>query len=620
MRTQHNSRALDGTDDLTAAARVATAWHATRNETDAPDVDPSFEFIEQFFRKQLPEFGRHSSAEWRKALRRAADSAKRNSRTQGLGWLSTALVGGELDAVTVTEIGCEKVRVSRLSCGTDDGLPHTSVLCETEWRTAAADGALDDDSLLRHLFELARETPTARDVADALDRALGRSARHDDPPLVVAVRAAGWARVEEATALAGALRPAVLRLCLPVGWPRQGPLDLLAGAPLRRTLWFVAARVDDSSGAVGLARQALFRAGSTGSARPDAGGSSPVAGVQVGQPPSASGAPQRHSAFVVTARPADAPTAWLPVRADRVALPAAGGTTLRYRLDAPGSLRLLYDGGHEPETTAWPLVVRDLPRGQSAPRPVDLVVAVETAVRRGHGAAQLAERLRQARAVISATAAAVPHADGLWVGLIGYRDHQPLAGPGDRTPIHYRAGLRPAGEAARELAGWEHSQLHHDFATGLEHVPGELLGWHAQWRPGSLRVLLVVGARPPHPYGRPPQAVRRRAPVRVCPDRLDWESALAALHSRQQLRCLALVDPPAWMDGDTEPLVAEWARHAWAQFGRQGCFAVADGTEPVVRTLLTSVRPAGDGAAPSMLVAAAGPADAWLAHPAPDAV
>ncbi|GGX44505.1 hypothetical protein [Streptomyces fructofermentans] len=632
MRTQHNSGAPTGTDDLTAAAQVAVALHALRDGAGTPPIDPSFELAERTFGRQLPGFERHSATAWRTALGRAEARRGERRRTRGLGWLSTALVGGEINAATVVEIGCEKVRVSRLWCGADDGLPDTTLLFEAEWNGDHADvpdgsrktretpETRAGENRIGHLFAIARGIRTSEDIGDAVDRAL-RSAPLPRPapartsePLVVVVRAAEWTAVEDAAARVDALRPAILWLRLPVGWPRHGPVDLLDGAPLRRALWFVATRVDGSTGAVDLARTPLFPAGSTSAGPGSADGQPPVAEVRVARPPSA-GAPARHSAFVVTARPADEPADWLPVRADRVVLPVGAQTTLRYRLDAPGRMGLLFDGAHDPETTPWHLVVRHLPRRLYAPQPVDLVVAVETAGRRGDGEAQLADRLKRAQAVISATDAAVPDAHALRVGLIGYRDHRPLAGPGDRTPIHYSAGLRDAEAAARLLADWQHSPLHHDFATGLEHVPDELHTWHRQWRPDSLRVLLVVGARPPHPYGRPPQAVRRRARVRVCPDRFDWESSLAVLRHQQELRCLALVDPPDWMAEDAEPLVAEWARRAWTHFGRQGFFTVGDSPERVVETLLSSTRRSGDGTPPPMLVGAAGPSESWLAHP-----
>lgn len=634
MRTQQGNEGSGRDDTLTAAARVVGALGAPGTAAAEPGCEQAFEQVEQMVREQLAEVGRHPSEHWRAALRKVREEERRHLPPAGRGWLATALAGGEMAAATFLEFGCEKIRVSRVTGDTGDDFPSSDVLFEAEWRVpqpgdaspaggspqpggASSPGAGDPaGGRIRRLFELASGKPTAEEIDRPLGRTLDRALRRlpeppdrGDTPVVVAVRAAGWTCLERAVERLAPRTP-LLWLRLPAGWPAGGPDDLLAPTPLRRTLWFAAAHVQPSTGAVQVVRRPLFPAGSTATV-PGARSAGPLAEVRVRAPSDGEEQP-RACAVVVTGALEDAPADWQAVRADRLLLPAAGPATLRYRLDGPGRVRLLYDGGHRPESTAWSTLVDRLPRRLAPPLPLDLVLAVETAVRRRQGAAQLATRVRRAKAVVEAVRDGSRHPESLRVALIGYRDHLPLAGPGDTSPLHYRTGFHPVTAALRILDEWEPSPLHHDFATGLEHVPYELRSWQDRWRPGSLRGLIVVGSRPPHPHSRPPQAVRRRAPVRVCPDRLDWGAMLSRLRHEQRLHCLALVDEPDWMDDDGEPLVARWARQAWAHIGTQGCFDAHEDPRRVVTGLLPDTRSGTDDTGPSGLALAAGRPESWL--------
>ncbi|MGW7423017.1 hypothetical protein ACWGJB_23730 [Streptomyces sp. NPDC054813] len=621
MRAQQDNGVFDRDDILTAAARVVHALGTPEVATVEPGSEQVFEQIEQTVRGHLPEVARHSPERWRAALRKIREQERWHLFPAGRGWLATALAGGEIAEATFVECGCERIRISRVTGDTGDAFPSSDVLFEAEWDTLPAGAGDRSAGRIRRLFELASGKPTAEEFDRTLGQTLARARRRlpeplaGDIPLVVAVRAAGWTCLEQAVER---LAPptALLWLRLPAGWP-DGPDDLLAPTPLRRTLWFAAARVQPSTGAVQVVRQPLFWAGSTAPV-PGRGPAEQLAEVQV-QAHSDGGEQPHAGAVVVTGPVEDAPADWHAVRADRLVLPATGQATLRYRLDGPGRVRLLYEGGHRPESTAWTTLVDRLPRRLAPPIPLDLVLAVETAVRRRQGAAQLAARVRRAKAVVEAVRDGTRHPESLRVALIGYRDHMPLAGPGDTSPLHYRTGFCPVTSALRILEEWEPSPLHHDFATGLEHVPHELHSWQGRWRPGSLRGLIVVGSRPPHPHSRQPQAVRRRAPVRVCPDRLDWVAALARLRHEQQLSCLALVDEPDWMDDDGEPLVARWARQAWAHIGAQGCFDAHEDPERVVTGLLLDTRAGtGDAGLPGLALAAGRP-ERWLPYVPPQA-
>lgn len=613
VRTQHDDGVFDRDDILAAAARVV---HVLGN-TAAGDLERgserAFEQFEHMVRDRLTEVGRHPAERWQAALREIRDQERRHLFPAGRGWLATALAGGEMAVATFLEFGCERIRLSRVTGDTGDAFPSSDVLFEAEWNTFAGEADRTFGRIPR-LFDLATGKIKAEEFDRTLGQVLARGLRRlpesqaGDAPLVIAVRAAGWSCLEQAVERL-APRTALLRLRLPAGWP-DSPDDLLAPTPLRRTLWFAAVRVRPSTGAVQLVRQPLFWAGSTASV-PGRGSAEQLAEVRVGVHPDDREQPHA-CAVVVTGPTEDAPADWHAVRADHVVLPAGGQATLRYQLDGPGRVRLLYEGGQWPESIAWTSIVDRLPRRLAPPRPVDLVLAVETAVRRRQGAAQLAARVRRAQAVVEAVRDGTRHPESLRVALIGYRDHVPLAGPGDVTPIQYRTGFCPASSALRILEEWTPSPLHHDFATGLEHVPYELDARQGWWRPGSRRALIVVGSRPPHPYGRPPQAVRRRAPVRVCPDRLDWLTALQRLRHEQQLVCLAVVDEPDWMDDDGEPFVARWARQAWAYVGAQGCFDAQEDPERVVTGLLADTGQGSREAGHPVLALAAGRAERWL--------
>ncbi|MGW7262359.1 hypothetical protein [Streptomyces sp. NPDC054842] len=502
--------------------------------------------------------------------------------------------------MTILEVGCERLRLSRVSYDSAGAGPEMRQLTESTWSELTATDKELPAERLRRLFLLAGGTASDDDgragagrgahasrrnsggtatgtdgepveIAARLGRHLHALARRSTPrtgPLLLVVRAVGWPSVERAAESFRDDDGPVLRLRLPARWP-QTPGDLLAALPLRRSIWLAGARVDGVSGTVGLVRRVLFPAGSRPS---DSTGAAPLVPVPVAAPPGGAGA--GHSvAAVVSAGREEPAVLWRPVRMDRLELPPGARVALGYRLAGPDRVEFDYSGPHEPETSPWPALALCTPRRLSRPRPVDLVLAVETAGPRADGAVAVEERLQEAAAVVAAVRDAVGDESALRVGLIGYRDHAPLDRRHHSDPLVHRVGLSPARTAEDVLAEWRGSALRHDFATGLEHVPHELAHWRDAWRPDSHRVLLVVGSRPPHPHSRPPQVLRRGAAVRICPDRLEWESALESLRHYDAVTCFAVVDEPAWMDRLAgEPHLARWAGRAWDLFGAEGRF------------------------------------------------
>ncbi|MFK4148835.1 hypothetical protein [Streptomyces sp. NPDC004065] len=575
-------------------------------------------------------------AAWADVL--AEESARRGRA--GLGWVLTRLASGAFPAVDVLEIGCERLRLSRLACAPDGTGPRTVRLAESSWtELAPAAAALPRERSGRllllagaghdttagsgtgngtsnsaaHAAANGTGTGTAPHAAlhTALCAGLGaflRTAYRDETvPLVLAVRAAGWRPLERAAEAVRAGAGALLCLRLPAHWP-MAPDDLTAELPLHTTVWLAAAQVDGGSGTVGLVRRPLFPAGTRAGGRAAAG---PVVHVPVGAPPP--GATTGESvAAVVCAGPEEPAARWRPLRLDRLALPPGSRTTLRYSLHTGHRVELRCEGHHETESAAWPALAAGTARRLARPRPVDLLVAVEIAGPRGDGGTAVEERMQEAVDVVAAVREAVGDEDVLRVGLIGYRDHDPLHRPHDHDPVVHRVGLCPAGDAARVLASWRPHPLRHDFATGLEHVPVELSAWRPLWRADSHRVLLTVGSRPPYPHVRPPRVLRRGAPVRICPDRLDWQAGLEAARHHEDIACVAVVDEPAWMDElQGEPHLARWADHAWDTFGAEGRFSAGHDPWLIASAVAAPALCPPHGGAPIRLVVADGAAGDW---------
>jgi len=549
---------------------------------------------------------------WQRAWREVLTAESAGTTRSGLGWALTSLACARFPALDVLEIGCERLRLSRLAHDTYGAGTDLRTLVESAWdELEPAASALPVDRIER-LFLLAGGAGGApADVTAPLHRALRvfvRETPHRAGPLMLVVRAAGWRPVEQAAEELREEVVSLVRLRLPAHWPRT-PDDLTTGLPLRHTIWLAGAHVDGTSGTVALVRRPLFPAGSRIGEPTDAG---PVVQVPVTAPPD--GATTGESvAAVVSAGRDEPPSRWHPVRVDRLELPPGSRAVLRYRLRGPGQVEFQYDGHHAPETAPWTSLAHGMPRRLSRPRPVDLVLAVETAGPRSDGGTAVEERLQEAAAVVTAVRDAVGGGDALRVGLIGYRDHAPLDRPHDSDPIVHRVGMSTAKAAEQALAGWHHSALRHDFATGLEHVPYELTGWRHVWRPDSHRVLLVVGSRPPHPRSRPPQILRRGAAVRICPDRLEWEAALAAVRDHEGLACVAVVDEPSWMDHlEGEPHLARWAGRAWGLFGADGRFTAGHDPRLVASAVAAPALCLPEDGAPIRLVVSDGASGDWL--------
>ncbi|MFI1167555.1 hypothetical protein ACH4UM_29130 [Streptomyces sp. NPDC020801] len=612
---QSNTGVNTGAADLRAALRVAdllaggpTARGAeTGGEHPAEPAPPDHRDVARLLAAAGSPAAPHA---WRPAWDDVLAQERAGLSRAGLGWVLTRFASGMFPALDILETGCERLRLSRL-LHTAAG-PEVIRLAEASWtELAPASGALPQDRGGRLFLLAGGRDQAGGGLGSALRKSLGafvRAAGRDAAgPLVLAVRAAGWQPVEQAAEAVRGESGALLCLRLSAHWPMT-PDDLTAGLPLRTTVWLAAAHVDGGSGTVGLVRRPLFPAGSRADDRTAAG---PVVHVPVTAPPQ--GATTGESVAAVVLAGLDEPASrWRSLRIDRLELPPGSRTTLCYALRGLGRVELRHDGPHEPETSPWTALASGTPRQLSRPRPVDLVVAVEVAGPQADGGTAVEERLQEAAAVVTAVQDAVGVEETLRVGLIGYRDHDPLDRPGDRGPVVRRLGMSAAPDAALALASWRPRPLRHDFATGLEHVPRELSAWRPLWRADSHRVLLVVGSRPPHPRARPPRVLRRGAAVRICPDRLDWQAELDAVRHYDGVACVAVVDEPAWMDDlQGEPHLAHWADHAWHAFGAEGRFTAGHDPRLIASAVAAPALCLPADGTPIRLVVADGTAGDW---------
>ncbi|MEU3347265.1 hypothetical protein ABZ723_20205 [Streptomyces sp. NPDC006700] len=613
---QSDHAAKTGAADLRAALRVAdllAGGPAARGtepdgERGEPPAPPERHRVARLLSAAAPP----PAHAWRSAWQDVLAEERAGRSPAGLGWVLTRLASGAFPALDVLEVGCERLRLNRLAYGPGATGPELIRLAESSWTELAPASSVLPPERPGRLFLLAGGRPrAAAGVGSALRTSLAAFARtgHRDPadPLVLAVRAAGWRPLERAAEAVRAESGALLCLRMPAHWPPT-PEDLTGELPLRTTVWLAAAHVDGASGTVGLVRRPLFPAGSRADGRTAAG---PVVRIPVTAPPP--GATTGESVAAVVAAGRDEPASrWRSLRIDRLVLPPGSRTTLSYALHGRSRVELRYDGHHEPETSPWPALASGTPRQLSRPCPVDLMVAVEVSGPQSDGGTAVEERLQEAAAVVTAVQDAVGGDDTLRVGLIGYRDHDPLHRPRDHDPVVHRVGMSAAPDAARVLESWRPCPLRHDFATGLEHVPGELPGWRHQWRADSHRVLLVVGSRPPHPRARPPQVLRRGAPVRICPDRLDWQAELDAARRHEGVACVAVVDEPAWMDELVgEPHLAHWADHAWGAFGTEGRFGAGHDPRQIAAAVAAPALCLPQDGAPIRLVVADGTTADW---------
>ncbi|MFD9443065.1 hypothetical protein ACFWBR_34135 [Streptomyces sp. NPDC060006] len=623
---QSNNGVVSGTADLQAMLRVAdllgggpvacgeeTSGDSGGNGPEPPDRHETAQQLSPAGPVPAP-------GAWRAAWAAVLAEERVDRREAGLGWVLTRLASGAFPAVDVLEIGCERLRLSRLTCGSGDGGPQAVSLAERPWSELPSVAAVLPPERTRRLLLLAgtdRDTPaghltaihtTVQEVLHTAASGFLRAAYRDETvPLVLAVRAAGWQPLERTAEALQTTSHAQLCLRLPAYWP-MAPDDLSAELPLPATLWLAAAHLDGPSGTVGLVRRPLFPAGSRAGERRATG---PVVQVPVSAPPP--GAATGESVAAVVHATAEEPAdRWRPVRLDRLVLPPGSTTTLRYSLRTGHRLELDCESHHAPESTDWADLAATTARQLSQPYPVDLLLAVEVAGPQADGGTVGEERLQEAAAVVTAVQDALADEDTLRVGLIGYRDHDPLHRPGDHDPIVHRVGMCTAADAARVLASWRPYPLRHDFATGLEHLPGEIHAWRRLWRTDSHRVLLTIGSRPPYPHVRPPRVVQRGAPVRICPDRLDWQSELRAARHYEDIACLAVVDEPAWMDDlQGEPHLVSWAHRAWHAFGAEGRFSAGHDPKRIASAVTAPALCPPHHGAPIRLVVADGPAGDW---------
>ncbi|MGW3988452.1 hypothetical protein [Streptomyces sp. NPDC004830] len=566
-----------------------------------------------------------SPGPWRAAWAHTLTEERTAQSRAGLGWALTGLASGAFPALDLLEIGCEWLRLTRLTCPPTGSGPRSVRLAERPWSELPAAAALLPGRRAERLLLLAgagHDTAPERGstvhtalheaLCTAVDDVLPDAYRDKAAPLVLALRATGWSPLQRvAEDLHGRLG-ALLCLRLPAHWP-TGPEDLAAELPLPVPVWLAAAHVDGASGTVGLVRRTLFPAGSRAG---DGTAAGQIVQVPVSAP--APGAGVGESVAAVVRAGIDEPAAaWRPLRMDRLTLPPGSRTTLRYSLHAGHRVGLLGETDHAPETTAWAVLAGSTARQLPRPCPVDLLIAVEIAGPQADGGTVVAERLQEAATVVTAVQDAIGDEAALRVGLIGYRDHDPLHRPGHQDPVVHRIGMCTAADAARVLTSWRPYPLRHDFATGLEHLPGEVYAWRHLWRAGSHRVLLTVGSRPPYPHVRPPRVVQRGAPVRICPDRLDWRTDLQAIRHGEDIACLAVVDEPAWMDDlHGEPHLARWADHAWHAFGAEGRYPAGHDPERIASAVVAPALCPPEGGAPIRLVVADGPAGDWRHAPA----
>jgi hypothetical protein len=248
---------------------------------------------------------------------------------------------------------------------------------------------------------------------------------------------------------------------------------------------------------------------------------------------------------------------------------ATGTTTLRISLLGPGKLavsatpRLLPEGQVQ---AGWPAMISGLPerlppKNQAAAGGLDLVLLVEL----GGDRQTVATRVRLARAVVEAFRGA----PAVRIALAGYRDHfgrhrldainEPdqeaealVVGCGLTAPVQ-------AQKLFREADRWKEVPIGDNRAAPIEDALKMIAGSKWGWRRQARHVLLVIGARPPHPRKEGPYG---DTPL-PCPHAFSWRYSFDRLRQEQAIECFAVLD---------RAQTSSYADQAWKRLGAQGVY------------------------------------------------
>jgi hypothetical protein len=248
---------------------------------------------------------------------------------------------------------------------------------------------------------------------------------------------------------------------------------------------------------------------------------------------------------------------------------AAGPTTLRVSLLGPGKLavratpRLLPEGRVR---AGWPAMISGLPerlppKNRAAEGQLDLVLLVEL----GGDRQTVASRVRLARAVVEAFRG-VPTAR---IALAGYRDHfgrhrlDAINEPDQEAEaLVVGCGLTVPARVQtlfREVDRWKEVPIGDNNAAPIEDALKMIAGSAWGWRQQARHVLLVVGARPPHPRKEGPYG---DTPL-PCPHGFWWRNSFDRLRQEQAIECFAVLD---------RAQTSSYADQAWKRLGAQGVY------------------------------------------------
>jgi hypothetical protein len=346
------------------------------------------------------------------------------------------------------------------------------------------------------------------------------------PDIVLVRRTRRWPALEAAAShLREVLRP-VAEIFAPGAEPLGSVVaGLVRRAPLRYDYCLMLAHVDQPTGRVHPVSNLLFPAGTTGQPHVIE-----ARDVLLTAPPAAA----EQLAVPVVARRGDNRAEW-PV----VGLCAMDGTfpavtQLRIELDRPGQVSMTAMNGSPrllpgDVTPGWPGVLGELPDQVAAVVVADVVLLVEL----GGDRETVARRMSLVDDLLGEL-----DRPGITVGVVGYREH------GDEYPkpgLLVRVEPGDAAGVRRQLARadlWQGVEVRDKHAAPLEDALQAITHPDWGWRSGARHLLVVLGARPPHPRRFDPRAEVLTSP---CPWKLDSKKILARLEDEHGVKCIAVL-------------------------------------------------------------------------------
>ena len=230
-------------------------------------------------------------------------------------------------------------------------------------------------------------------------------------------------------------------------------------------------------------------------------------------------------------------------------------------LSVQGTPRLLPEGRVR---AAWPGLISGLPerlprKDPAAENGLDLVLLVEL----GGDDQTVSRRVRLALTVVEA----FRDASAVRVALAGYRDHfgrhrlDAVNDPDqENEALVVGCGLTSPGRAQalfRDAERWKAVPIGENNAAPIEDALEMIAGPRWGWRQRARHVLLVIGARPPHPHKEGPYG---DMPL-PCPHGFSWRNSLGRLRQEQAIECFAVLD---------RTRTSSYADQGWKRLGAQG--------------------------------------------------